>query len=670
MRYFFLAIGTHGGTASTPSTRGRGGTRPSTDCEKIKTGALPWFVNKLENFIEIEKERIMRIRIGLLVTGLALLATCIAMAEDNFQSIVGPVKVGAVTQLSPLEVPYITWGGDVATFHANGGLTTKKDSIYNKLGLNIKLVPGDNFIQQVRDYMSGKTPFLRGTFHMIGLASEMIASDPRTKGVVIVQMTWSAGDHCVARKEIKTVKDLKGKSVALQKCGPHIGMLDDILKTSGLGWDDIKVVWADDLTASPSSPAEMFRKNPSIDACFVISPDMIGLTGGLQNTGSGAEGTVAGARVLVSTAELSRSIADVYVCRKDFYDQNRETVSKFVAGYLKACEDVIDLKKQYEAKGSQSYLDLLKMAQDIYGKQTIPTLEEDAHGLICDCTFVGYPGNVAFFNQKDNMHGFESFQKSALDLATSRGYAKVRSGLIPSGLEWNSSLFTDLLTKTQAGKKDKFRAEAVIDEIESLSSGGKLDDRTIYSFTINFKPNQSDFTVVEYGADFQKVMELADKYGNAVVAIRGHADPTKTLVDLINAGMKKGILVRSGSKSTGYKYSLNGKPLDLEATKTICELIEKGELDGVPESNPREVMQAALNLSRKRAEAVRDSIIEYAKSKGVEIDKSQIQPLGVGIREPFIAKPANMAEAEQNMRVEFRILRVTAEAMQQSDFDY
>ena len=90
----------------------------------------------------------------------------------------------------------------------------------------------------------------------------------------------------------------------------------------------------------------------------------------------------------------------------------------------------------------------------------------------------------------------------------------------------------------------------------------------------------------------------------------------------------------------------------------------------MPESNPREVMQAALNLSRKRAEAVRDSIIEYAKSKGVEIDKSQIQPLGVGIREPFIAKPANMAEAEQNMRVEFRILRVTAEAMQQSDFDY
>ena len=48
---------------------------------------------------------------------------------------------------------------------------------------------------------------------------------------------------------------------------------------------------------------------------------MVGLCGGLRNTGT-AEGTVK-APALVSTAELSRSIADVYVCRKDFYDANK-----------------------------------------------------------------------------------------------------------------------------------------------------------------------------------------------------------------------------------------------------------------------------------------------------------------------------------------------------------
>ena len=75
---------------------------------------------------------------------------------------------------------------------------------------------------------------------------------------------------------------------------------------------DIEVVWMKNLSG-PGSPAEKFRKDPSVDACFVITPDMLGLSGGLKSIGSGAEGTVTGAKVLVSTAEMSRSIADVYV---------------------------------------------------------------------------------------------------------------------------------------------------------------------------------------------------------------------------------------------------------------------------------------------------------------------------------------------------------------------
>ena len=81
-------------------------------------------------------------------------------------------------------------------------------------------------------------------------------------------------------------------------------------------------------------------------------------------------------------------------------------------------------------------------------------------------------------------------------------------------------------------------------------------------------------------------------------------------------------------------------------------------------------MQAALNLSRKRAEAVLQSIVQYAQGKGLGIDQSQIQPTGVGIREPFIAKPTSMDEARQNMRVEFRVIRVPAEATVESDFDF
>ncbi len=611
----------------------------------------------------------MRVKTSLIALLLLVLGMSEGRAEKSFKSLVGNVPVGNVTQTKPLLVPYITWGGDMATFYANGGLQTKVGSIFAKQGLQLQLTAGDNFTQQVRDYLAGKSPFLRGTFSMMGMASEVIGADSRTQGMVIAQMTWSAGDHMVIRTPMKSTADLKGKTIVLQEGGPHVGMLDDILNTAQLKWEDVNIIWAKDLTATPDSPAEMFRKNAKIDACFVITPDMIGLCGGLHNTGSGAEGSVKNARVLVSTADLSRSIADVYVCRKDFFDANTELVTQFVAGYLKACEEVLDLKKQYEAKGSPEYMKLLQLTQDIYGKTVIPTLEEDAHGLLSDCTFVGHPGNVAFFTQKNNLHGFAAFHESALNLAVNRGYAQTQKALLPSGIDFNSPKFIKYLSKITVEKTERFQAEAVQKEIEELSAGGGLDDRTIASFTIGFEPNQMEFDANKYSAEYKRVVEMADKYGNAVVAIRGHSDPTKTLLDLVKAGMGKGIVKRSGTTGN-YNYSLNGKPMDLGAIPAMIKLIEAGYFDGAGEANPRETMQAALNLSKKRAEAVRKSILGFAQSKGIRFDASQIQSVGAGIREPFIAKPASMQEAMQNMRVEFRLLRVSAEAASKSDFDF
>jgi hypothetical protein len=590
-------------------------------------------------------------------------------AQQRFADLVGPVTVGDVSSSAVLSVPYITWGGDMATFYANGGLRTMEGTIFRRQGLELQLTAGDDFVQQVRDYVAGKSPFLRGTFRMMGMASEVIGSDPRTKGVVFLQMTWSAGDHCVARSRLKTVSDLKGATVVLQKGGPHVGLLDDVLKTAQLSWNDLKVIWANDLTGSPRSPAEMFRADETVDACFVISPDMIGLTGGLTGTGSGAEGTVRGARVLVSTAQLSRSIADVYVCRKDFYDAQRDLVTRFVAGYLKACEDIVDLKKTYETSGSEPYLDLLRLTQQIYGAEVIPTIEEDAHGLLSDCRFVGYPGNVVFFTEERNLSGFEAFQQRALDLATEQGYASVRAGLFGSTLDWTAPAFTSYLTKTRIERGERFRAEAVLEEIEEMSSGGVLDEQTIYAFTVGFAPNQIEFSLDQYGTEFQRVIELADRYGNAVIAVRGHADPTKTLMEFVKAGMAKGVLMRAGSTGD-YRYALEGQPLDIQDTPRLIKLIEEGRFDGAGDLNPRETMQAALNLSRKRAEAVRRSLLAYADQTGLALDASQIQPVGVGIREPFIAKTSSMAEAEQNMRVEFRLLRVAAEVSSESEFDF
>ena len=144
---------------------------------------------------------------------------------------------------------------------------------------------------------------------------------------------------------------------------------------------------------------------------------------------------------------------------------------------------------------------------------------------------------------------------------------------------------------------------------------------------------------------------------------------SKTLIDLIKAGNAKGTLRRSGTQGN-YRYSLNGRALDLNDTSQLVDAIAAGDFDGVENYNPRRTMQAALNLSRNRAGAVKNSVAEYAKAQGITMDLSQIQPQGVGIAEPFIAKPRSMDEAKQNMRVEFRLLRVSAEVTQESDFDF
>jgi outer membrane protein OmpA-like peptidoglycan-associated protein len=602
-----------------------------------------------------------------------LVASPLVAAErfsDELQQRFGTVRVGAVTSTDEVQVPYILWGGDFATFYANGGVTTKPGSIFDRHGLNIRLVPGDDAYAQARDYISGKSPFFRGTFGMGAMASEVLNQNSSTQAEVLFQMTWSMGDHMVCRPNIKTIGDLGSAKVVLQQGGPHVKFYRELLIDSRISWADHNIVWAKDLFGSPDSPAEKFKRDSSIDCAFVVTPDMIALSGGLQNVGTGAEGTVKGARVVVSTAERTRSIADVYFVRGDFAKQNPGWVEKFALGYLQAVEKITDLKKQYESSGSAEMRKLLQMAIRIYGTGAIPN-EDEAYGLLIDCAFVGHPGNVQFFTKAKNLVGFEAFNTAGMQFATRRGYAAVQKPFAPSHFDWNAPAFMNNLEKTEAVRRERFQTKKVQAEIESFTELGQLDERTIYSFTIHFEPNQTEFSASQYGADFDEVIRLATQYPNAVVAVRGHSDPTATLRDFVRAGMERGILQRTGSRSAGYTYSLDSRPLDLQGTPQLIELVRSGRFDGATAGNPRETMQAAMNLSYQRSNSVRAELITYASQQGLQIDKSQITPQGVGIREPFITKPANMEQARQNMRVEFRLIRVSAEVTgEAADFDF
>ena len=594
-----------------------------------------------------------------------------AQTAERFSELVGDVAVGPVKDAKTVRVPFITWGGDVATFRANGQLKTTPGSIYGQSGLDVELTNGDDFLGQVRDYVSGKTPLLRGTFRMLGQASEVIGKDPRTKPVVILQLSWSGGDHIVARDTFKTLNDLnkdgKKARIACQQGGPHVGLLYDALAAADLSADDVEIVFVSDLTG-PNGAAERFRTDKSVDACCVITPDMLGLTGGLDGTGTGAEGTVEGARVLVSTQNMSRSIADVYAVRQDWYDDHKDWVEKFVAGYLKASGEVVKLRDDFESSGrmSDDYRKLLQQSQDVFGEEVVPTLDVDAHGLLLDCRFMGLPGQIAFFEQSGNLSGFEAKMSAALDLATGWGYAEGRYGFEPSGLDYRKIA---KLSGTDYKQPERvIQAEGGMEFLDD-----DLDSDTIVSFTIAFEPNQNDFSVDRYGAEFARALKSASTFGGAAVVIRGHSDPTRTLANLIRAGMKKGLITRTGTRGS-YAYFLkdrDGSTRQIDETQIdqMVALIESGAFEGAQES-PMQTMQAARNLSQSRAEAVKKAIQQYADSEGITVNLQQLQAVGAGISDPVIAKPTSMAEAKQNMRVEFRIVKVAPEQLNESDFDF
>jgi ABC-type nitrate/sulfonate/bicarbonate transport system substrate-binding protein/outer membrane protein OmpA-like peptidoglycan-associated protein len=607
----------------------------------------------------------------LILVSLALVTAPKSFAQELFSQLVGPIQVGTVesgpkASSKTVQIPYIFWGGDIATFLANGDLKTQQGSTYQQMGLDMQLVAGDDFVGQVRNYVSGKSPMLRGTMHMIGLAGEVLGADPRTKPVIVLQLSWSAGDHIVAKKGVKNLNELKGKKIACQQGGPHVGLLYDSLAAAGLGREDVEIVWTKDITG-PDGPAVAFKNDSSIDACCVVTPDMIGLTSGLDATGTGAEGTVEGAHVVNSTVQMSRSIADVYAVRRDWYDANKEWVSKFVAGHLKATEQLVAMRKAFGETGkmSKEYEQILNLSQRIFGKEVLPTLEGDVHGLLLDCGFVGLPGQIAFFKQKSNASGFDEVMSRSINLATQWKYAKARAGFEPNDFDYRKLAQLGGIEYVEPTSVERFNPSA---ESTEMFLGENLDANTIVSFSINFEPNEQTFSSDRYGAEFLRALKQASQFGNAAVVIRGHADPSKTLMDLIKAGIAKGIIQQNGTQGN-YRYFMNGKPLDLSRTKEVVDLIKNGSFGG-GSTDPAVTMQAALSLSQARAEAVKKSLEKFAKDSGITVDLSQIVPVGAGIMEPVIPKPRNIDEAKENMRVEFRIVKVNPEALTPTDFNF
>jgi ABC-type nitrate/sulfonate/bicarbonate transport system substrate-binding protein/outer membrane protein OmpA-like peptidoglycan-associated protein len=519
--------------------------------------------------------------------------------------------VGKVKSTKHIKVPLITWGGDLATIVANGNSSkTTGESIFSKKGLSLELVRQDDFKKQVTAYIRGETPFLRGTMGMINLAAEVLNKDPRTKPVIIYQMTWSSGGDCLVVKQgIQSAKDLKGKTIAVQAYGPHVDYLAKILKDAGLSLKDIHIRWTKDLTGTTDSPAEAIYKK-DVDAAFVIIPDGLMLTSN-GTVGTGAEGSVRGARIMLSTKTANRIIADVYAVRSDFLESHRKQVENFVHGLLLGTQEI---KKLFNSK--EQYLSDYKAAISASAAILLDSAQAtaDTEALFGDCEFVGFRGNVKFFGDEKYPRGMNRLVDEIQSAFVTIGLLGRKSTLAQA--KWDYDALRSGLTGIDDVQAPRFKKDAVAQVVARKQAMGTLGEGELFSLEINFKPNQKEFSEDLYADGFKRVVDLSATYGGAVITVEGHSDPHKYLR-----------LQKKGASS-----------IELQRTK-----------------------QAAKNLSMNRAIAVRNSVIQFAKNSAVPLDQSQFTVIGHGIAQPKYPRPNTKEQWLSNMRVVFRIIQIEAE---------
>ena len=344
--------------------------------------------------------------------------------------------VGPVKATKPLRVPMITWGGDMTTILANGMNTrTQPGSAMAKAGLDYEFVLQDNFDKQLQDYLSGASPYLRCTIGMCNQALDLINKDPRTRPVVIYQLTWSrGGDTLVAKNGIVRVGELKGKTIAIQAYGPHVDFMTTLLTQAGLKMSDVNLKWMPDLTLSPNSPPEAL-KLPEIDASFMIISDAYGLTSG-RRVGTGSNGSITGARMIISTMFARRIIADVYVVRADYFEKNKAEVQSFVQTLMSTSAQLQELMRDLANPGK---LQLLEASADILlgDKNAQPDIEN----LYYDAQFVDKQGNIDFFRNPQFPHRLEVLNERVQDAFNAMGLIKTRAPMAKA--DWDYSLLSE-----------------------------------------------------------------------------------------------------------------------------------------------------------------------------------------------------------------------------------
>jgi NitT/TauT family transport system substrate-binding protein len=407
-----------------------------------------------------------------------------------------------------VEFPINVWIGWLPIVAANHGFKPNEESIFFKeygFKVNLKLI--DDPVVARDAYASGESHILWGTLDMMVLFAPELMKDSRTAPRIFQQIDWSSGgDGIVVRGDISSARDLKGKTIVYAQNSPSQYFVNNLLLNAGIQPSEVNHKY----TSSAFEAAAAFVSDKSIDACVSWAPDIYNIPD-----------KVPGTKVLTTTAEANKLIADVWAARADFAKDHPDIVRGLVEGVFKGMEQLRD--DTFKARAFQWMAEGYGFAVD-----EVRAMEADAHST-------NFAENKGFFLNQNNPANFERTWKNIT-------FVYRELGLLGSPVRFDEVMdFSVLQAIDQAGtfkdQQDTYRTTFAPTSYTKVRAEAPILTQTI---RINYYPNSSDMFEPEHDAagravegtlydpnaeaTLEQVARLAGQYERATIAVVGHTD--------------------------------------------------------------------------------------------------------------------------------------------------
>ena len=412
------------------------------------------------------------------------------------------------------------WAGWAPIILANNGFEPGKVwTAPNGRTFKVKLTLIDDPVSMRDAYAAGKAHIGWATVDMLPLFLEQLKRDSRTMPRVYQQIDYSfGGDGIVCRDAIKTVSDIKGKTIVLAQNSPSHYFALNAMISGGLQPGDVE--WK--YTADAFQAAAAFNADKKIACAVSWSPDIYNLA------------KAAGNKMLVNTQTANKLIADTWFMRADVAKDHPYLAEGLMRGIFDAMEQLTTQAGKTAAA---------KLMATGY---SLP--EADALAMLGDAHNTNVVENREFFLNANNPANFQRTFETAYFL-----YRKV------GALSGDAVAFDDIfdggpLTKLAkdpkyANQKNEYQIQFV--PTTALSVQAESQEILTKAVVIQFFPNSDSIfkmvtkavngkTVDEmYDPNVKNVVEevgrLAGQYGAARIVIEGHTDASMRSSGMVTA---------------------------------------------------------------------------------------------------------------------------------------